>query len=500
MMALSHTAVRALELVREGNGPDADDLMVTAAENALMEFGMKSPAYSGLLYEHAVVCLANGSEYEAVEFLHRALGAAPLDQPGQIFKAKVLAELGTLHCKREEFEEAIRSLEECVQVREKCFGTAHPEYAAALLDLAEALVRDSQIEEALTRADQAREIFEPIVDPLAFDALTISCLARISLNVELPDVFDLASKLSTDDLSVMVDRMIDKMSDFSPQSQYHILVHTFAAVDQLETTSNETRVQYLEQLGFHARKMGEYDVACKHWQDCEALGRAIYATDPFAFLNARFEWAATLLDAGSFEYAESILSHTLAQTKQLDRLDMVSDTLRQYARFLSRRGRFSDAEGYLHEAIALAESEGENEALCLTDYGVFLSHCGRYDEAMLTLRKALEYETSQENVRKKIHKHLAVKSDGDVCGCYADVDIERVWRAVLEEVDPRKTLEKIFADVTLSESGDVQVQLLRNPKRTEEWTINKFTAHFIDTLAEERGKLNKARLIQSGLR
>ena len=502
MTELSAIATRAMQLVHEGKELDADDLMVTATNQALEEFGVKSKEYSIALFEHAVVCMANGNEYECIELLNRAMVAAPADSSGDAFRAKLNSELGQVYLRRDELMNARFSFEACIDLRERCFGTGHPEYASGLLDLAELDLKEGNAKSALELAERSMIVFDSVRNVLMFDAIAVSSLARMDLQCEELDLLPLAARLNADDAEIMVERIIDKLISYSPEQQYCVLHQILVFVNTLSDCHAWTRLQLLEQLAIQARVMQEYDLSCQYWEACESIGRDMFAADPVEFFNARFEWAATLLSAGNNDHAETILIHTLGEAKTLGRGDMLSDSLRQYARFLSRTGRLNDAEYYLKEAIAVAESDGgaDVQAMSYADFGVFLSHTGRYDESVPVLNQSLTFERSSDEVVRKVPQHLAVKSDSDICGCFGDVDVNSVWRRILEEVDPRRTLEKIIAGVSLTDTGGLDIELLKKPKRTEEWLIDKFSNRLLECLAEERQKLNRTRLRQSGLR
>ncbi|MBY0547630.1 MAG: tetratricopeptide repeat protein [Candidatus Obscuribacterales bacterium] len=502
MTELSPLATQAMQLIHEGKSTDAEDLMVMAVNQALDEFGVKSKEYSIALFEHAVVCMANDNEYECIELLNRAMVAAPADSSGDAFRAKMNSELGRVYLRRDELMNARFSFEACVDLRERCFGAEHPEYASGLLELSELDLRESKAESALALAERAFVIFQPVMHVLTFDAIVLSSLARLSLQYEQLDLTPLAAMLSADDAEIMAERVIDKLATYSHELQYCILHQTLVLINSLPECHPETRLLLMEQLAMHARAMEEYELACQYWEACEALGRELFDVDPLAFLNARFEWAATLLSAGNADHAETILIHTLGEAKAMGRGDMLSDALRQYARFLSRTGRLTDAEHYLKEAITVAESDGgaDVQAMSYADLGVFLSHTGRYDESVAVLNQALTYEISSADILQKVPQHLSVKSDADICGCFGDVDVNTVWRRILGEVDPRRTLEKIIASVSLTDAGGLDIELLKKPKRTEEWLIDKFSNRLLESLGEERQKLNRTRLRQAGLR
>ncbi len=84
---------------------------------------------------------------------------------GLVARAKMESNAGNLELATGRYEEAARRFRVAVEVREKAFGPAHPEVAAALSNLANALYKDRKLDDAITVHVRALALREQALGP-----------------------------------------------------------------------------------------------------------------------------------------------------------------------------------------------------------------------------------------------------------------------------------------------------------------------------------------------
>ncbi len=498
-MQYSATANQAFMLLQQGQDLEADDLMVEATANALTNFGPKSIAYMTCLREHAMLLQSMGNLIESAEFLNQAREISPTGKDGEKLKATVCADLGQVLTAKGDFREAEKAFEECLQISAQCYGTNHPEYGVALLNLGEAKLHCGKCTEAIRFADGAREILDIARSELAYDALAIAGVARQSIG-ESPERLGIAaSYLTPNDLTVLARRVIERLTAFPSHLQSPVLERLYHDLNGLPALSDENRLSLLEQLSYHLDRDEDYAKAEKYWRECKKLADEL--DDPELIINSIAETGKTIARAGNFDDAEKELIEALNLAQKWQQPVLVAFAMRGYSWILARHNRLKDAELYLRQALVIARQSGNDQAVFanLVDCGVFLHHIGRYEESTEALQEAIAVDTEYLHLVERAVLHLQTAGEELVCGCFGDVDVKQICDDIADEIDPEFIFNELISGITIDKKGSVSIQLSRSPNSQEESLLDDYCVKIMEALGQARRIANKQRWRTTGL-
>ena len=165
---------RALELLAEGKGDEAEAVVKRAALSAKAKHGSGSPPLAAAYADIARVHLRTGEHAKAAaEFQHACKGPLPPDPADRRARLGFMFGFADALQAMGKFEDAEKVLHQCVAYARNLFGGSAPQSVAASVPLADGLLRAGKTGEALQTAQHAYDVLWQLGDPLVAFAVPV---------------------------------------------------------------------------------------------------------------------------------------------------------------------------------------------------------------------------------------------------------------------------------------------------------------------------------------
>ncbi|MEQ1633385.1 MAG: tetratricopeptide repeat protein, partial [Planctomycetota bacterium] len=271
-------------------------------------------------------CLHNlGRDDEALSLHREALALRRVQAPGSLSVAESLNNLAGVHLARSEFAAAVTVLREALSIRSGILGDAHVLTLQTMSNLASALWRNQDFDEARSIMQRA-EVGYVALGGDGEDGLGILLANLAAMQLQVRDLDGASDSLER--AMVLQRRRLG--------NDHPVLAATFAKLANVA----------------HARSLDE--VARAHWQEAMRVRQAS-PTSPFDLAETLLGQSKFLLDVGDFDAAAESAAAALAAFRRSDRADAVSQGRAELVLGASfaQLGRLSVAREHLLEAARL---------------------------------------------------------------------------------------------------------------------------------------------------
>ena len=126
-----------------------------------------------------------------------------------------------------------------------------------------------------------------------------------------------------------------------------------------------------------------------------------------------------LAEKGNLELAEPVLRASLAEARELDDADLISESAQALAQVLHVRGNQAECESLLTEAIAKADQVENLDmgAMAALSLGLVMAHTGRLAQAQPLFKKAIERIPRDSQLHQVAQVHITANQEGRPCPC-----------------------------------------------------------------------------------
>jgi tetratricopeptide (TPR) repeat protein len=146
--------------LRAGDSQGALNAITAKVENTGRRSGTSSPAYAAVLYEDGTVCLSLGMRPRAIQSLRAASRITGTTHDDEKNRLTYLMNLAECLAADGQLEEAMSAAREGLEQRERFYGPDHPGYAYGLESLAEIALARGEYAVALKHAQPALAIYD----------------------------------------------------------------------------------------------------------------------------------------------------------------------------------------------------------------------------------------------------------------------------------------------------------------------------------------------------
>ena len=452
---------QALELVREGRGPEAERLLGELAERARQEHGAESAQHAAALYDMAKIRIAVGDLARAVEPLRAAANIRVAGEEGERERLTYNMNLGDVLDRLDRLDEAELVLREGLAGREQLYGLGHPGYAFGLEPLASVLFRQGKNEEAFEAANRAVRLLWDHGNPKVAVALATRAPIAIASGGK---AFDETGALPEELFDQLVHEVLARADRDDPTLQLVVLDELQDAISSRRGSSSPMLPLVLAAMTNGAREAGDGEARV-------AAFRVLVAwldghDDAEQALDAMLGLALALDDGDDAQGARQAYEDSLARAERLASPDAVARVLRNYALFCSHRDEPAEASQLFERALGAADgTEGARTSIA---FGIFRQHHGALEQAAELLRAGLAGLDPAEPDTLYARSHLQAIEQGGSCGC-GRMD-ESLGEALTEMVRPDLPPGLLHRlRVTIGDGGPPQiaVELARDPTEAE---------------------------------
>jgi tetratricopeptide (TPR) repeat protein len=359
-------SARLAQLLHEqGEVQEAEALARDAVASARTIFGPRTPELAERLGDLGSMLNANSKSEEAAA-LHREALAIHRSLADSAAIAADLNALGLALDRLGEYDEALRIMEESLQIRRAHFGARHTEVALGLLDYAAVLQSAGKFDEAIELLEECLSIRRELLGDRHPNVAY--ALNHIGLAQQQRGDLDAAEEALGEALSIRREAL----------GEDHPQVGT--------TLNNLAVVSYFA---------GDYDLAAERFRRVVAIWTDKLGQEHQDVLSGLNNLGATLRAAGELDEAEQVLRRVLeVRSRTLpEGHAQIAQSHNNLAGLLVERGRYAEAEASYDAAIsgwrASLGDEHPNLAFGLYELGKLYEETGQCGRAEAPLREAL---------------------------------------------------------------------------------------------------------------
>jgi len=471
---LERTFEQAVQLLQQGDGLKAEELVHAASEQAAAQAGRDSQLYAQALFHEATILCGVNDLVRAAVVCRTAAEVPAKDKAGQKDRLTYWMNLGDILTRLNQLEEAEQVLRQSLEERDAFYGVEHSGYAFGLAPLADNLFAQGRAAEALPLARQAVEInWKNGNEQAASDLALLACVVKAAEGPDAPGL-ELWEALPPHMQQKLVEHCLERAERSDPSAAKAMLVELRRRLQSTPDVEVAPLINVNVQLANIARLAGDHETRIEAARFSIKLCGG--AGDISRVVNAYEGLAMALDDAGRFEECEQAYRDALAKARQGRQRRLASNVLRNYAIWLDQRDRKDDARRTHQEAVAEAAASGDGvmRGRALAASGIFLQHSGQPGVALAQLQESLQLLPPDHADAFCAQSHVLAIEAGGECSCGQTGD-EAVSKLALRMIRAKVGDGLLKAlQITLAEEGpQVKVELTREPQPQEIEHLNR---------------------------
>ena len=356
---------RALVKFQSGDFDGARALLEKAVAQAEKIRGVDHPDFADACARLAELCAALEEPEAAIAAQRRAAAARLPGPPGRRDHCAHLLKLGELLREDGQLDEALATQRQGLEARATHFGEGHPQHAFGQIALAEVLIDQQHVPEALPLLEAALQTLWTHGHPAVARAIA---LRGLGIKVAEGNAVEALGPLGALPPEVFADAVQQALSLVGRAQPRAVL----ALLQELEGRVSERHPAALRDLyaalAEAAHQAGDAFARLAALIELEAL-----APHPADRVEVMLAQATTQAEVGAID-TETTFARALAQAELLDHPELLITARRLAGDWLTRQTRTAEARPLLESAVALARSENLWDALAraLISWGIFL--------------------------------------------------------------------------------------------------------------------------------
>ncbi len=474
---------RAIDLLRDGNSVQAEEVVLQAARETEERFGADSPETASAYNDLGTVLVNVGNLEGGVGAYRRACaGPIPTEEDPLQDRLTYLMNLGMALQMAEQLDEAEAVLRQGLEGRLNFYGKEHPGYAFGLEPLASLLLRAGKVDDALAAFDETIDIFWHNGHPRVITSLALRAEAFKIVGSNRPP-FEEVEQLPDELIEEMVFFIFRRAEEGDPSILSHVMQDLVPILKKRfgeDSPAVSNTLTMIVNLESSVRSEENLPILLKTIEEVIAIHERQGSTEHI--IHDLQGLALTYSFGGRMEEALQAYNKAKEQASLMGNGSLLAKVRRNLGLFLAEENRDEEAEVELSGACIEAEKANDAEALGQTQaaLGIFYQHRERLEEAKEMLSKAIEGLDPGHIDSITARGHLSAIETGDSCGCGAQGEaLATAFRDFVLSRLPEDLLEAL--DVKLNDDGnfDMAVQLKRDPSEVELDHLNRVINHAI---------------------
>ncbi len=469
---------RAEALLNAQKTADAETVMAQALTEVEKKEGVQSANYfSGI--EYLATCqMAGGITGRAIATLQRGCAQPqPADSAAQKSYLTLFMNLGELLRMTGELEDAENVLRKGLTGRERFYGKQHAGYAFGLEPLADVLLAQGKIEDALPLYAESMKIFSQGNHPRVFGAMVHHAFAqklqtpeqatfeRINANKDGWNEIGQAALVFAQNL--MPDQAAPALWDLQKAlaeqlSESHPLRENCLALVANKEYESETE-------GHFARQQKALMLLTNLYHAKGEKNQMLQAMQGVAFSQSA---------AGEDDAAQATYRRVVGLAQKLDDPTPLSRTLRNQGLHLAEMARRDEAEVILRRALLVADVPlaRQEKARAQVALGIFLQHGGDLTEAEPLLEAAIRSLPPDDPDTFPARNHLNAIRKNQSCGCGdSPIAFSEGFQAFLDTQLPSEWRGQVNA--SFNEDGELTIEVDIPVKKEEAQRLGLIVNH-----------------------
>jgi tetratricopeptide (TPR) repeat protein len=477
---------QAIDLLRGGQGAEAEAVMRRAADEAVAQAGADSHAAAVAHNELGMILLNVGQVPQAVAAFRTACAGPPPDEAARRDRLTFLTNLGMAHEYANQLPEAEEAYRQTLAGRLLLYGKDHAGYGFGLEPLAANLLRQGKAAEARDLIEETVENFWKNRHARIATALALRAEIYKAAGVDkhpFEELDDLPNELVRDLAEAVIDRM--RRTDLNLSRR--VLADLLPFVRHRLGEAHQSTLNVLASIANLERHLGGHQTRQQAIREAIAIyDRSQRSADA---LNATLGLALALGEAGSRDEALAAYRNALVRAHALNDAAWKSQVLRNYGLYLVDLERREEAEKQLRRAVLEGEQCNNLEMLGRSQValGIFLQHGGQLKEAAPLLDQGLHNLDPANPDAVTGRNHLNAILAGGSCNCgdmgkaladaFREFVLARLPAGMISQLDVKPRPDGNF---------DIGVQLDRELNQDEMEQINHVLNH---ALAEFKDRM-----------
>lgn len=414
---MSPVLAKAVELVKAGDRTGAENVMLNSLRETEAQHTANSVEYASACYEYASILSYLGRRSDAADALKQAIKVyIPDDTEATRDRLTYMMSLGEIYTDMNALDEAEQVLREGVKLRAEFYGTDHAGYGFGLEPLAAVLMKQDNLDEALTLAEQTIELFWACGHPRVATAIPLRAMILKRMQNER------ASFANLEDLPspIYIDMLEQALVLVSPE---HAVASQAMLDELLEAASVRVPANHPALLKLQAALVnlghvigpseGQVETAermIKSFLADKDMPNAIHTMMGLALIHSKLNNATD---------CEKVYKRAFKLAKEQNDLLLQSQVLRNLGLFYVDENRKQEADKVLRMAAQAGKQSGDKEMYgrSLIALGIFVQHQGNLEEAKKFLERALPLLPPSEPDSLCGRSHLQAIEDNASCGC-----------------------------------------------------------------------------------